>query len=127
MSGLSFFLAEILAALGLAWAIASYLRPHLEDVLDLVCGTPEATRFWLDFTRLMLLLLPLLSLTLFAHPRDIGFNELAEALRQGLVQILLGLLAALGAVGWNIWRFAKRATPAVRNQSETPTPDLQEP
>ncbi|BBL75846.1 hypothetical protein [Methylomagnum ishizawai] len=111
MSALTLLCLEIATAVGIALATSFYLRPALAESLRLICGSPESQRFWLGFTHLMLLFAPLLCVMLFQMPQEIRYEQLANALRVGLLQILLGIFVALLAVGWNIWHFAHRAAP----------------
>lgn len=109
MSALTLFIAEIVSSAVIAVAVSRHLRPTLSDSLELLCGSPQAKQFWLTFTHLMLLIVPLLCVLLFSQPRDIAADQVADALRSGLLQILLGIFAALLSVGWNVWRFADQA------------------
>lgn len=107
MNALTLLLIEIAASVAIAFATSRYLRPTLSDCLELLCGSPQNRRFWLSFIHLMLLIVPLLCVMVFSTPQDIRFDQWANALRAGLLQILLGIFIALLAVGWNVWRFAQ--------------------
>lgn len=118
MNAMTLFMTEIASSTLIAFAVSRYLRAALSDCLELICGSRQARQFWLTFTHLMVLIVPLLCVVLFSRPHDIGSEHLAEALRLGLLQILLGIFVALLAVGWNIWRFADRVTrPEISKQT----------
>lgn len=114
MSALTLFGLEITLCLAIGLAVAGYLNPVLRDVLEHLCGTPLAARFWETFTRLMLLLIPLL-LVLWPERRiDPAPGEyLAELLRANLLRTLTGLVLGLVVVAWNVWLFAVKSLPRI--------------
>jgi len=120
MNTLTWFALEIILCLGLGWAVGAYLNPVLKEVLEHLCGSPLAARFWLTFTRLMLLLFPLMLVLWPDRHIPPQLELLAELLRGTLLRTLIGLILGLGVVAWNIWLFAAKP-------QNTPAPPLSNP
>lgn len=124
MNTLALFALEITLCLGIGLAVAGYLNPVLKDVLEHLCGTPLAARFWQTFTRLMLLLVPLLLVLWPERHSPPPVEQMAELLRGTLLRTLTGLVLGLTAVAWNIWLFAAKsqgaAAAARANPEEAP-------
>jgi hypothetical protein len=120
MNSLMVFGLEIAVCLSLSLAVSSYLRPVLGEVLEGLCGTPLAARFWMTFTHLMLLLVPLLLVLWLSHTATLSFDLLAELLRNTLLRTLIGLMLGVVTVAANVWLFAvdsHRQKTAARNPS----------
>lgn len=118
MSGLSVFTIEVTLCLSISWSISGYLRPVLSEVLEKLCESPLAARFWITFTHLMLLMFPLLLVLLYSHTAFLNLDHMAELLRNTLLRTLIGLTLGLVAVAANVWMFAVD-TP---RQPKTPAP-----
>jgi hypothetical protein len=106
MNSLMVFGLEIAVCLSISLATSGYLRPVLVEVLEGLCGTSLAARFWTTFTHLMLLLVPLLLVLWLSHTATLSLDLLAELLRNTLLRTLLGLMLGLIAVAANVWMFA---------------------
>lgn len=111
MSALTWFGLEVSLCLAIGFAVAGYLNPVLRDVLEHLCGTALAARFWQTFTRLMLLLVPLLLVLWPERVEAPPLDRLAELLRGSLLRTLTGLVLGLVAVAWNVWLFAAKSLP----------------
>lgn len=89
------FLAD-LALLGIAcMGIVSYLSKHLQTLLMELCGTAERTNFWLAFSNIVLVLVPLIFAMGYKPESGPGTSivfGMAGQLRYGLV----GLVVTLG-------------------------------
>jgi hypothetical protein len=75
-------------------------------VLEHLCGTALAARFWQTFARLMLPLV-LWPERVEAPPLD----RLAELLRGSLLRTLTGLVLGLVVVAWNVWLSLPQSIP----------------
>lgn len=98
---------EILFCLGTSIAILLLLKPVLLPLLEELCHGKTRGLFWLTFTRLMLVIAPLLMVLLYSHSLVPGEPRLALILRDVLLHTLLGQFIALGTVGIVLIRFAK--------------------
>ena len=99
------FLIEVGITVAAASIIAAYLRPFLRKILIDLCGTEDRAQFWLAFTNIWLVGMPvILSLNyspLSRRPEEIFF-EVAGKLSGNLG----GFLFALACVGVAVTFFA---------------------
>lgn len=92
--------AESLLCVAASLGVLYVLSRPLMNVLTCICPDDEAASFWLSYTRLMLMLAPLimvLAVDLFTH-----FSNPLDTLRLALIASLGGLLVGLHAVGKRI-------------------------
>lgn len=95
--------AELLIGLAVSLAVLRALSGRLLDLLAKLCPDEHAARFWLSYTQVMLMIVPLLlvlSVGLFAH-----FSNPLDNLRLALIATLGGLLAGLHRVGKRLGQF----------------------
>ena len=97
------YLLQIFITAAICLTLVVYFRPVLRSVLVDLCGTPERAQFWVVFSGILLMGLPLI----FALGFDPGksapallFFEIARQLRLNLLGFLLALIAIGGAVSF---------------------------
>jgi hypothetical protein len=95
--------------------VVLYLGSHLRRLLTDMCGTEERAGFWTAFSKIILVLLPLIC-ALFPRPsggsRTEAFFEISHQLQWGLIG-LAGAVVALGLV-------LSRSAPCDRRPQTTP-------
>ena len=103
MNAYILLLTESLLSIAASLAVLYALSQPLMNVLTRICPDDQAASFWLSYTKIMLILAPLLlvlAVDLFTH-----FNSPMDTLRLALIAALGGLLAGLHSVGKRIGRF----------------------
>lgn len=96
-------LAESIISLIISLIVLSVLSRPLVNVLAQVCPDEKAAVFWLSYTKLMLVIAPLLlvlSVDLLAH-----FASPLDSLRLALMAALGGLLLGLHLIGKRLGQF----------------------
>ncbi|MBI3188584.1 MAG: hypothetical protein HYZ31_12055 [Gammaproteobacteria bacterium] len=83
---------SITTSVAITWMIARPLKAALMDL----CPTEQQANFWLAYTRVMLLITPLL-LVLFTSARHSG--DMFSDLRAAFIAAFTGLLAGLIIIG----------------------------
>lgn len=91
-------------ALGISLVVIHLIQPALGPLLGEVCGSDAAAGFWVNFTRLMLLIAPMLQVILLATGH--GGVEAVELIRSTLFHTLGGVFLALAVIGLVIWKVA---------------------
>lgn len=105
MNAYVLLLVESLLSLAASLAVLYALSRPLMNVLARICPDEQAASFWLSYTKLMLILAPLLMVLivdLFTH-----FSNPMDTLRLALIAALGGLLACLHSVGKRVGQFVK--------------------
>lgn len=105
MNTILYFLMEVILTLIAAFLIVGYLRPFLKRVLLDLCGTEDRANFWLAFSNILLIGLPVtiaLNYRPFAGNTEDLFFEVAGKLSGNLG----GLLFAMVGVGFIVSFFA---------------------
>lgn len=92
-------LVSLAASLALLWMLS---RPLL-DVLVRICPDEPAAAFWLSYTRIMLVIAPVL-LVLIAD-LCARFKEPMDSLRLALIVTLTGLLIGMRSIGKRLGQF----------------------
>jgi len=95
--------AKTLLCLALSLVVLRVLSRPLRDTLDRLCPDAQAAAFWLCYTRLMMVIAPLLLVLvvdLFSR-----HAEPLDGLRFALMATLAGLLVGLRAIGRRLGRF----------------------
>ncbi len=95
--------AELLISIVASLAVLHILYRPLVNVLDRVCPDEQAASFWLLYTRMMLMLAPLvlvLTVDLISN-----FSNPLDTLRLALVAALVGLLIGLLMIGKRLTQF----------------------
>lgn len=96
-------LLELLTSIAVSLSVLRVLSLPLMNVLSRVCPDEQAASFWLSYTKLMLLIAPLLlvlTVDLFTH-----FSAPMDAWRFSLMMALGGILIGLYMVGERLGRF----------------------
>jgi hypothetical protein len=96
-------LIESLTSIAISLTVLHVLSHPLVNVLGRICPDEHAAAFWLSYTRVMLLIAPLLlvlTFDLFAH-----FSDPMDTWRFSLIVALGGVLIGLYMVGKRIGQF----------------------
>ena len=105
MNAYSLLIAKVILSLTVSFAVLHVLSPPLAKVLSRICPDEESAVFWSSYTKLMLMIAPLLLvitvdlLTLFSDPM--------KSLRLGIIAALGGLLIGLHSVGKRLGKFVR--------------------
>src|SRR6266567_1654736 len=91
---LQLVLAAVLT-LGLTSIVALIIRGPLYGVLQLVCGTDVAARFWTTFSAVLLVMGPLFLVFTAAG----GASNLADFVRRAVYLVSFGVIGAFLAIG----------------------------
>lgn len=101
------FLVDVALAAVLSVGIVAYVRGHLRVLLIEVCGTAERASFWLAFSNVMLVLVPLIFVLdykpEFGPDKSVTF-EMATQLKYALI----GFAIALSSLALVMLRFIPR-------------------
>ena len=87
-----------------------YIRNHLRALLVELCGTPERARFWLAFSNVTLVLVPLI----FAldYKPEIGPDRSSVfEIGTQLKHAIIGFVIALSSLAFILFRFIPRDRP----------------
>lgn len=96
-------LRESLTSIAVSFTVLYVLSRPLMNVLSRICPDEHAAAFWLSYTKVMLLIAPLLlvlTVNMFAH-----FSNPMDTWRFSLVMALGGILIGLYMVGERLGRF----------------------
>ena len=99
------YMLQIIVTAGICLMLVVYFRPTLRNVLVDLCGTQERAQFWMMFSSIFLVGLPLIFALGFSPSKsDPGliFYETARQMRLNM----LGFLLALVAIGCGVAFFA---------------------
>jgi hypothetical protein len=103
MNGLFLLLVESVTSITLSLAVLYVLSRPLINVLSRICPDEQAAAFWLSYTKIMLLIAPLLLVLivdLFAH-----FSDPMDTWRFSLILALAGILIGLYMIGERLGQF----------------------
>ena len=105
------FLTDVAAVVALSIGVVAYVKAHLKSLLVELCGTPERASFWLVFSNVTLVLVPLIFALdykpQFGPDRNFIF-EMATQLKHGII----GFVIALTALAVILYRFIPREKPS---------------
>lgn len=101
------FIAELTISLGVSVAVLYLLQPVLYSLLREICRGETRASFWATFTRLMLLISPLLVVILFSHTMAETAVSFTHVFRDALLHALLGQFVGLLIVGGILISFSK--------------------
>lgn len=96
-------LVESLTSISVSFAVLYVLSRPLMNVLSRICPDEHAATFWLSYTKVMLLIAPLLlvlTMDLFAH-----FSNPLDSWRFALIVTLGGILVGLYTVGERLGKY----------------------
>jgi hypothetical protein len=103
MNAYSLLLAKTLLSIAVSLAVLYVLSPPLAKVLSRICPNDESATFWVSYTKIMLMIAPLLLvmtvdlLTLSGDPM--------KNLRLAIMAALGGMLIGLHSVGKRLGKF----------------------
>ena len=103
MNGLFLLLVESVSSITLSLAVLYVLSRPLINVLSRICPDEQAAAFWLSYTKVMLLIAPLLLVLivdLFTH-----FSDPMDTWRFSLILALSGILIGLFMIGKRLGQF----------------------
>ena len=104
MTDIILFCAEVGFSLVASTFVLFYLGSLLKQILVDLCGTEERANFWLVFSKLVFLFLPLLIVVFNGSNKAIITGVTAQVLRDILSRVLIGELTALCMVGFVLWQ-----------------------
>jgi hypothetical protein len=94
---------ESLISVAVSTAVLYVLSGPLVNVLGRICPDEQAAIFWLSYTKVMLMIAPLLlvlTVDMSSH-----FSEPLDSLRLALIAALSGLLIGLYSIGKRLGQF----------------------
>lgn len=101
---------ECLFSLAASIVVLCALSAPLMNTLDRICPHEQAAGFWLRYTKILLVLFPLL--LVFMVNTFTGFSDPLHELRFALLMSLAGLLFGVNAVGRRMGRVVGIQAPA---------------
>jgi hypothetical protein len=114
------FLVGIGLTLITTFAVASYLRSSLHSILLELCGTGERAAFWVAFSNVTLILVPLIFAMQYTPCLREGSSATLELAAQ-LKWALAGMLLAVLVLGWVLSSYIRRQGGSA--VASTPAPD----
>lgn len=102
-------LAVSLISVAVSFAVLHALSSPLMNILSRICPDEQAAAFWLSYTKVMLMIAPLLLVLvvdMYAH-----FINPLDSVRLSLVAALGGLLIGLHSIGKRLGQFVKVPQP----------------
>lgn len=113
------FLADVALVVLACVGIVAYLSKHLRTLLIELCGTPERASFWLAFSNVALVLVPLIFAMSYrpesGSETSVVF-EMASQLKYGLV----GFLITLSLLAILLFRSLPRSRPSIEANEARP-------
>ena len=114
MSFTEIFLSDVALTVFACTGLVLYLAKHLRLLLIELCGTADRADFWLAFSNVAMVVVPLI----FALDYRLDFGpdkpvvfEIAAQFKYALV----GFIATLGALALILFRFIPRERPSLAN------------
>ena len=101
--------AASLISIAISFTVLRVLSSPLMNILSRICPDEQAAAFWLSYTKVMLMIAPLLlvlMVDMFAH-----FSNPLDSLRLALIAALGGLLIGLHSIGKRLGNFVKTPEP----------------
>lgn len=95
--------AELVISIAASLAVLHVLASPLVNTLARICPDEQAAAFWLSYTKVMLMIAPLLLvliMDLMTH-----FRDPMDSLRLALIAALGGLLIGMHSIGRRLGRF----------------------
>jgi len=116
MNAISAFLTGVGITICLALMVVKYLRAPLKKILVDLCGTSERAEFWLAFTNVSLVLVPLTA-ALHFHPAASSLAGFLFDLSDQLQAALLALIFTVLGLGVVLNRYIPLPRAALRSDS----------
>lgn len=104
-----YLLIEIATSLAVSVVVLLLLSPVLGGILCELCRGETRAAFWNTFSRLMLLISPLLVVLFFSNSKSSSTVAFAAELRDVLLHSLLGQFVGLAIIGRILLGFSRRA------------------
>jgi hypothetical protein len=114
------FLVGIGLTLITVFAIVAYLRSPLHSILVELCGTGERAAFWVAFSNVTIILVPLIFAMQYTPCLGRGSSAILELAAQ-LKWALAGMLFAVLILGWVLSGYIRRQNGSV--EASKPAPD----
>jgi hypothetical protein len=119
MTATLLFLTGVVLTLIAAFAIAAYLRSPLHSILVELCGTSERAAFWVAFSNVTIILVPLIFAMQYTPSLKEGSSAILELAAQ-LKWALAGVLIAVLILGWVLSRYIRRQDGSVTTSKPAP-------
>ena len=107
MSSTQAFLADVGITAILFIGIVAYVQRHLRALLIELCGTPERASFWLAFSNVALVLVPMIFALDYKPDAGPDKNIIFEMATQ-IKYALIGFVITLGGLALVLYRFIPR-------------------
>jgi hypothetical protein len=107
MSSTQAFLADVVIVTILFVGIVAYVERHLRALLVELCGTSERASFWLAFSNVALVLVPLIFALDYKPELGPDKNVVFEMATQ-IKYALVGFVITLGGLALVLYRFIPR-------------------
>jgi uncharacterized membrane protein YhaH (DUF805 family) len=101
------FLADVGLVVVLSVGLVAYVKVHLRALLIELCGTAERASFWLAFSNVTLVLVPLIFALDFKPELGPDRNFILEMATQ-LKHAIIGFVVALSSIALILFRFIPR-------------------
>ena len=112
MSPTAAFLIDVGIVTLLSVTLVVYLKAHLKNLLVELCGTAERASFWLAFSNVTLVLVPLIFALDYRPEFGPDRNFIFEMATQ-LKHAIIGFVIALSSLAVILYRFIPREKPSV--------------
>jgi hypothetical protein len=103
MNGIWIYLLQLVVTAGICLVVMIYFRLYLKQILVDLCGTPERAQFWVVFSSILLVGVPII-FGMGYTPQDNApeklFFDAASQVRVNLFGFLLALIGIGGAVSF---------------------------
>ena len=109
MNTYQIFLIEVIASFAMSIAVLCVLSKTLVQVLIRICPDKEAVGFWVSYTKIMLIIAPVLLVLIMGLFAE--YEEPIKHLRLTFISILGGLLISLYLIGTRINKFVNNPKP----------------
>ena len=106
------FLADTGLVAALSVGLVAYVKSHLKTLLVELCGTAERGSFWLAFSNVTLVLVPLIFALSYEPEFGPNRNLIFEMATQ-LKYAIIGFVIALSSLAIILFRFIPRDKPNV--------------
>jgi hypothetical protein len=102
-------LSGLMLTLVVSVGVVGYMNAPLRKLLRELCGDPQRSDFWVVFSNVTVVLLPVIFAIPsepVAHPGAISLLEVCEQLKWGMV----GLVVSVLMLGWILGRFIPKSS-----------------
>lgn len=103
MNAIWIYLFQLAVTVGISLAVVIYFRPYLRLILVDLCGTQDRAQFWMVFSSILLVGLPLIfgmGYNPLESASGMQFYDAASQVRVNLMGFLLALIGIGGAVSF---------------------------